>query len=97
MMTNLSKNTFAIDKKTGRCYVLTTNTLQSRNRRQCQDMRIYKSVTKQIAESALVPVTDFEGELCFKAEKIQRGMMKHSDADKTILALHKDLLARVRG
>lgn len=94
-MMRLNANTYAINKKTGKCVKLITDTLQSRNRRQVKDSRIYKSKTVQVAESALVSITDFEAQVCIEAEKIQRGMMKHSESDKKVLALHAELLARV--
>lgn len=94
-MKSLEKNSYAIDKRTGKCYCLKTDTVQTRNRRQCQDLRIYKSKTYRIPESQLIPVTDFEANLCFNAEKIKRGMMRHSFEDTFMLGLHRDLLDRI--
>lgn len=91
----LSKNTYVMNKKTGKTFMVTTDTYQTRNRRQVQDCRLHKSITTQIAESKLVALTPFEAQIAVAGEKIERGKMAMTYDESVIMRLYRDLKKRV--
>lgn len=91
----LNNTSYAMNKKTGACYSIVTDTVQTRNRRQVQDFRLNKSKTTQIAESKLCPITEFEASICFAAEKILRGKQAMDAQQHVIVDLYKNLKSRI--
>ena len=75
-MKSFEKNTFVMNNKTGKAYMITTDTVQTRNRRQVLGMGIVKPEITQIAESHLSELSDFGMALCHEAERIMRSKQK---------------------
>ncbi len=89
-------NTFSVDQhvmnnKTGLAYLITTDTVQTRNRRQLVGTGIRNPEFTRVAESHLTKLNEIAAVLCFEAEKIIRGKHKHTESDKQILAMHRAL------
>lgn len=91
IMNTLEKNSYVMNNKTGKSYVVTTDTVQTRNRRQVLGTEILHPVMTQIAESHLTPIDIITAGVCFTAEKIIRGKHKLSDMDKQYLIMYRAL------
>lgn len=93
----LCKNTYVMNKKTGKTYMVTTDTYQTRNRRQVKDCRTNNPTTFQIAESKLVALTPFEAQIAVAGEKIERGKMAMSLDESFTMKMYRDLKKKVMG
>ena len=82
---------FVMNKKTGKAYVTTTDTVQTRDRLQLEGTGIRNPEHTQIAQSSLVNLSTTDAVICFQAEKLIRGKHKHTESDNTILMLHSIL------
>lgn len=108
MNTYLHAGDYALDKTSGLCYQVTTDTVQTLGRRQCRGLKARPESSKKrgahskkeggthvrITESNLIPVTGFESDICYNAECIYRAKQFRSESDRTIVMAHKVLLDR---
>lgn len=103
----LQAGNYALDKTTGMCYQVTTDTHQSLGRRQCVGLKFKKEPADswwthkktwggsrlRICESQLIPITKFEAAICNYAEHVYRAKQRRSELDRAMVAAHKLLLA----
>ena len=90
------KNTFyegqhVMNNKTGKAYMVTTDTVQTRDRHQLVGTGIRNPELTRVAGSHLTTISPIAAILCFEAEKILRGKHKQSVEDQQILAMHRAL------
>lgn len=90
-MNTFESNPYVMNNKTGKAYCVTTDTLQTRNRRQVVGTGIRNPEITQIAESRLTQIDGAAIHVCFEAERIIRGKHKLSDADRQVLAMYRAL------
>lgn len=79
---------YVMNRKTGKAYVLTTNSLQTRNRVQLVGTGIRNPEHTQIALSSLVSLNKVDATICYNAEKIIRGKHKRTESEALIVALY---------
>lgn len=85
----MNKNTFVISKNDEQCYMITSDTVQTRGRRQVCKTGYNKATNYQIAEKQLIPVTDFEASLWVTANKILRGKHAMSANEASIVRMYR--------
>jgi hypothetical protein len=87
------KNTYVLnpnDRST--TYRVTSDTKQSRGRRQIQSTeakKLHKNV--QVAESSLVKLSDWEAQITLSAEQILRNKKAMTDEQKVIVAVARSI------
>lgn len=87
----MEANDFVMNTKTAKAYRITTDTVQTRGRRQLVGTGIRNPELTQVTESHLTLLNDAAAYVCFEAEKIIRGKHKLTDHDRQVLAMHKAL------
>lgn len=85
------KNSYVISKHDGLTYQVTSDTVQTRNRRSVKSTTIRNVKHTQFAADQLVMVTPFEAHLCMAAEKIIRGKKAMSETESTVVWLSRML------
>lgn len=81
----IRKNMYVMNTHTGKAYKVSTDTVQSRNRRQLMGMECRYPESIQVCTSSLHMLTHDEAKLCMEAERIVRGRHKMSVKDKALL------------
>ena len=81
----ITENSYVMNTYTGKAYKVTTNTIQSRNRRELIGTGIRNPEITRTAESRLHALTHDEAKLCMDAERLIRGRHKRSVKDKALL------------
>lgn len=94
-MSTLKANSCVINNKTGLTYLVTTDTVQTRNRRQVIGTGIRNPEITQIAESHLTKISTPVALVCMVAERIIRGKHKRTETERQILAMHKALIKEI--
>lgn len=79
--------TYVMNRKTGKAYLVVTDTVQSRGRRQCEGTGLNNPEIIQICESSLVPINKMSARICQEAERIIRGKHKRTMSDYQTLYL----------
>ena len=91
-MTNtLNSDEYVMNTKTGKAYIVTTDTLQTRGRRQLAGTGIRNPELTQVVENHLESLDNTAAIVCYHAERILRGKHKQSAHDKQILAMYRAL------
>lgn len=97
---------YALDKTSGLCYRIVTDTVQTLGRRQCEGMKLRKESRNainahsknyggsyvRICESNLIPITPFEATICSAAEQLIRNKMFRGTTGSLLVKQHKALL-----
>lgn len=86
---------FVMNRKTGKTYVVVTDTVQSRGRRQCLGMGTNNPEITQICESSLVPINSMSARICQEAERIVRAKRRRTMSDYQTLYLWDAIKAAV--
>lgn len=86
---------FVMNKKDGKTYRVTGNKIQSQNRIQVTGTTCKNVRHAQVAQSSLLPMTEFEGYLCMCAEKIIRCKKAMDETEHTIVQLYRILKKQV--
>lgn len=80
-----------MNNQTGKAYMVTTDTVQTRDRHQLVGTGIRNPELTRFAGSHLTPISPVAAIICFNAERIIRGKHKQSEADRQIMAMHRAL------
>lgn len=86
---------YAMNRKTGKAYAVTTGNEQTRNRVQLEGMEIRSPEHTRYAVSSLAALSQTEATICFMAEKVLRGKHKRSELDRNMVALYRTLQQEV--
>lgn len=97
MNTFMKAGTYVMNCKTGKAYMIATDTVQTRNRRQLTGMEIRRPEIIQVCVSHLRRLSDEEARLCIEAERISRSKRKRSVKDRAILRAWHELRAKMVG
>lgn len=97
MNKKMKAGTYVMNKKTGKTYMVATDTLQSKNRRQLTGLEIRRPESIQVCESSLCMLTHDEAKLCMEAERLVRSGHKLSVKDKAILKAWRSFRADIMG
>lgn len=92
---NFKKNDYVMDCRNGRCLRLANDERQTRNRREAVGSEIYKKKRYRVPETNYVLLSDLEGEICMKAEKVIRGKHRMSESERVYVALRRELVSRI--
>lgn len=90
-MNKIEANTFVMNNQTGKAYMVTTDTVQSRNRRELLGTELRNPEITQYAESHLSSICTGAAMVCHEAERILRWKKKQTPADKQILIMYRAL------
>lgn len=86
------KNTYVLNKNDkSTTYMITTDTIQSRNRRQLRSTHVKKPRKTEVAESHLIPLSAWEANVTMAAEQILRNKKLMSENDKAIVAVARSI------
>ena len=102
-MGTLTKGSYALDKKTGRCYLmLTDSAIDSGNRRWVETSRLNRkngqvtgsknAIRCQVSENQLIPISYAEGRLAMAVEQFFRNHPVKDAVWETALAVYDDVL-----
>lgn len=87
------KNSYVLNPNdSATTYIVTTDTIQSRNRRQVKStepIRSHKNV--QVAQNSLIPLSNWEAQVTMAAEQIIRNKKVMSDNDRAIVAVARSI------
>lgn len=97
MNTFMKAGTFVMNRKTGKAYMIATDTVQSKNRRQLTGMESRRPESIQVCASSLHMLTRDEAKLCMEAERLVRGRHKKSVKDKALLRKWRALREKIVG
>lgn len=95
MNTFMNAGTYVMNCKTGKAYMIATDTIQTRNRRQLTGMEIRRPEVIQICVSHLRRLSLEEARLCIEAERICRGKHKRSVKDRAVIRAWRELRAKM--
>ena len=87
--------TYVMNRRTGKAYIVTTNTVQTRNRRQVEGTGLLRPEITQICESSLVPISELSARICLEAERIIRAKRKRTKSDYQTLYLWNAIKAAI--
>lgn len=90
-MNTLNSEDYVMNTQTGKAYVITTDTVQSRGRRQLCGTGIRNPEMTRAVENHLESLSNAAALVCFHAERILRCKHKQSAHDKQILAMYRAL------
>ena len=87
------KNSYVLNTNdSATTYIVTTDTVQSRNRRQVKSTEPVRShVNVQVAQKRLIQLSDWEAQVTMAAEQIIRNKKVMSDNDKAIVAVARSI------
>lgn len=87
------KNSYVLNPNdSATTYIVTTDTVQSRNRRQIKSTEPVRShVNVQVAQKRLIQLSDWEAHVTMAAEQIIRNKKVMSDNDKAIVAVARSI------
>lgn len=91
MENNFNTNDYVMNTVTGKAYIVTTDTIQTRGRRQLAGTGIRNPELTQVVENHLESLDGTAAIICYHAERILRGKHKQSEHDKQILAMYRAL------
>ena len=97
MNTFMKAGTYVMNCKTGKAYMIATDTIQTRNRRQLIGMEIRHPEVNRVSVSHLRRLSVEEARLCIEAERISRAKQKLSVKDRVILRAWQELRAKMVG
>ena len=81
----IRKDMYVMNTHTGKAYKVSTDTVQSRNRRQLIGMESRNPESIQVCASSLYTLSHDEARLCMEAERLLRSRHKMSVKDKALL------------
>lgn len=87
----MKKNNYVLNTTDGLTYQITTDKIQTRNRRQVRGTTIRNVKHTRIASNNLRYLTDFEASICMTAEKIIRNKKAMTETQATIVSLSRIL------
>lgn len=94
-MNTFDAGSYVMNNQTGKSYMITTETVQTRGRRQVIGTGIRQPEITRFSESHLTPLTLVGAMICHEAEKIIRAKQKLTESDQQILAMHKALVKEI--
>ena len=97
MNNHMKAGTFVMNRKTGKAYIIATDTIQTRNRRQLSGLGTRNREVTQVCMSHLYKLSRDEARLCMEAEQIMRGKRKRSVKDKALIREWTELRDRIVG
>lgn len=87
----IKANSYVMHTKSGKAYKVTTDTMQSRDRRQVVGTGIRYPEVAHFSENSLHSISLEAAFICSKAERIIRWKKKQSEADKQVLVMYRAL------
>lgn len=88
----LKKNSFVLNKNDhSTTYMITTDTLQTRNRRQVRSTQVRSHINTRVAESHLVPLSEDEAIITMAAEQIIRNKKAMTAQEKSIVSMARSI------
>lgn len=86
------KNTYVLNKNDKTTtYMITTDTLHTRNRRQVRSTTVKSHRNTEVVENHLIPLSSWEAQVTMAAEQILRNKKAMSDNDKAIVAVARSI------
>lgn len=87
----ITENSYVMNNQTGKAYKVTTNTVQSRNRRELVGTGFRNPEITQVAESHLDSISFPAAIICSEAERIIRWKKKQTPFEKQVLVMYRAL------
>ena len=87
----ITENSYVMNTKNGKAYKVTTNTVQSRNRRELVGTGIRNPETTRVTESHLHPLSFPAAIICSEAERIIRWKEKQTQFEKQVMVMYRAL------
>lgn len=87
----ITENSYVMNTKTGKTYKVTTNTVQSRNRRELVGTGFRNPEITRVAESRLHPLSFPAAVICSEAERIIRWKEKQTPFEKQVMLMYRAL------
>ena len=87
----ITENSYVMNTKTGKAYKVTTNTGQSRNRRELVGTGFRNPEITRVAESRLHPLSFPAAVICSEAERIIRWKEKQTPFEKQVMLMYRAL------
>lgn len=87
----ITENSYVMNTKTGKVYKVTTNTVQSRNRRELVGTGFRNPEITRVAESRLHPLSFPAAVICNEAERIIRWKEKQTPFEKQVMLMYRAL------
>lgn len=87
----ITENSYVMNIKTGKAYKVTTNTVQSRNRRELVGTGFRNPEITRVAESRLHPLSFPAAVICSEAERIIRWKEKQTPFEKQVMLMYRAL------
>lgn len=86
------KNTYVLNKNDKTTtYMITTDTLHTRNRRQVRSTTIKSHRNTEVVENHLIPLSIWEAQVTMAAEQIIRNKKAMKENDKAIVAVARSI------
>ena len=87
----ITENSYVMNTKTGKAYKVTTNTAQSRNRKELVGTGFRNPHITRVADSPLHPLSFPAAVICSEAERIIRWKEKQTPFEKQVMLMYRAL------